>query len=146
MGVQDWGEHEGSPEVREEDQGAPVPERRGQEEPGPHVRPGLQAPAEDRNLQEADRGGRGDRRPQPGQVPQGPAGVGGDRGLSQTGRECHARLLLDITEYREYKTEFNGPTYTEHSQSMYKYVLIVTSRDIDMSIIYFYPNKFYLAS
>merc|ERR1712062_581219 len=50
----------------------------GQEEPGPHVRPGLQAPAEDRNLQEADRGGRGDRRPQPGQVPQGPAGVGGN--------------------------------------------------------------------
>merc|ERR1719479_627360 len=79
--------------LQRKDQGAPVPERRGQEEPGPHVRPGLQAAAEDRNLQEADRGGRGDRRPQPGQVPQGPAGAGGDRGPCQDGRECSSLRL-----------------------------------------------------
>merc|ERR1712158_288918 len=104
--VQDWGEHEGSPEVREENQGAPVPERRGQEEPGPHVRPGLQAPAEDRNLQEADRGGRGDRRPQPGQVPQGPAGAGGDRGQSQDGRECSSRRLRNKNIFKNKKKMF----------------------------------------
>merc|ERR1712107_787973 len=60
-----WGQHEGPPEGREEDQGARVPERRRQEEPGPHGRAGLQAAGQDQDLQEADRGGRGDRRPQP---------------------------------------------------------------------------------
>merc|ERR1712157_40424 len=44
---------------------------------------GQQAPDEAEDLQAADRGGRGDRRPQPGQVPQGPTGAGGDRGESQ---------------------------------------------------------------
>merc|ERR1712107_586327 len=33
---------------------------------------------QDQDVQAADRGGRGDRRPQPGQVPQGPARVGGN--------------------------------------------------------------------
>merc|ERR1711934_1068176 len=54
-----------------------------EEEPGPHVRAGQQAPDEAQDLQAADRGGRGDRCPQPGQVPQGSAGAGGDRGESQ---------------------------------------------------------------
>merc|ERR1712203_671642 len=39
-----------------------------------------------KDLQEADRGGRGDRRPQPGQVQEGPAGAGGDRGPCQAVR------------------------------------------------------------
>merc|ERR1712107_777079 len=39
-----------------------------------------QAAGQDQDLQEADRVGRGDRRPQPGQVQEGPAGAGGDRG------------------------------------------------------------------
>merc|ERR1712242_885 len=66
------------------------------EEPGPHVRPGQQAAGQDQDLQEADRGGRGDRRPQPGQVPQGSAGAGGDRGPCQDGRDCSPRLPLSL--------------------------------------------------
>ena len=52
----------------------------GQEEPGQDERPRQQAAGQDQDLQEADRGGRGDRRPQPGQVQEGPAGAGGGRG------------------------------------------------------------------
>merc|ERR1712203_851089 len=40
----------------------------------------------DQDLQEADRGGRGDRRPQPGQVQEGPAGALRDRGALQARR------------------------------------------------------------
>ena len=46
-----------------------------QEEPGQDERPRQQAAGQDQDLQEADRGGRGDRRPQPGQVQEGPAGA-----------------------------------------------------------------------
>ena len=43
-----------------------------------NARAGGQTAEQGEVLQEADRGGRGDRRPQPGQVPQGPAGARGD--------------------------------------------------------------------
>merc|ERR1719322_591308 len=62
----------------EQVQGAGLLLRRGQEEPGQDDRPGLQAAVQDQDLQAADRGGRGDRRPQPCQVPQGPAAARGD--------------------------------------------------------------------
>merc|ERR1712039_1145454 len=65
-------------------QGAGLLLRRGQEEPGQDDRPGLQAAVQDQDLQAADRGGRGDRRPQPGQVQEGPAGAGGGGGACQT--------------------------------------------------------------
>merc|ERR1712117_877949 len=64
-------------------QGAGLLLRRGQEEPGQDDRPGLQAAVQDQDLQAADRGGRGDRRPQPGQVQEGPTGAGGGRGARQ---------------------------------------------------------------
>merc|ERR1712117_594112 len=64
-------------------QGAGLLLRRGQEEPGQDDRPGLQAAVQDQDLQAADRGGRGDRRPQPGQVQEGPAGAGGGGGACQ---------------------------------------------------------------
>merc|ERR1712045_279289 len=62
-----------------------LPDRGGQEEPGQDERPCQQAAGQDQDLQEADRGGRGDCRPQPGQVQEGPAGAGGDRGK---GKAC----------------------------------------------------------
>ena len=71
---EDQRDRQGLPEVREEDQGAAVPGGRGREEPGEDGRAGHQAAGEDQDVQEADRGGRGDRRPQPGQVQKGPAG------------------------------------------------------------------------
>ena len=58
----------------------------GQEEPGQDERPCQQAAGKDQDLQEADRGGRGDCRPQPGQVQEGPAGAGGDGGKGQACR------------------------------------------------------------
>merc|ERR1712127_1037419 len=48
------------------------------EEPGQDVRACQQVAGQDQDIQAADRGGRGDCRPQPGQVPQGPAGAGGN--------------------------------------------------------------------
>merc|ERR1712050_676960 len=60
-----------------------VPAGRGQEEPGEDDGAGPEAAAEDPHLQAADRGGRGDCRPQPGQVQEGPAGVRGDRGEAE---------------------------------------------------------------
>merc|ERR1712079_801756 len=63
-------------------------------------RPGQQAAGQDQDLQEADRGGRGDRRPQPCQVPQGSAGAGGDRGPRQDGRDCSPRLPLSLNTPR----------------------------------------------
>merc|ERR1711997_1134630 len=74
------------------DQGARLPERRGQEEPGGHERPHWQAAVKDQDLQEADRGGRGDRRPQPGQVQESSAGARGDRGSRQAVRVCPPKL------------------------------------------------------
>ena len=71
---EDQRDRQGVPEVREKDQGAAVPGGRGREEPGEDGRAGHQAAGEDQDVQEADRGGRGDRRPQPGQVQKGPAG------------------------------------------------------------------------
>ena len=71
---EDQRDRQGVPEVREEDQGAAVPGGRGREEPGEDGRAGHQAAGEDQDVQEADRGGRGDRRPQFGQVQKGPAG------------------------------------------------------------------------
>merc|ERR1712117_546385 len=61
------------------------------EEPGQDDRPGLQAAVQDQDLQAADRGGRGDRRPQPGQVQEGPAGAGGGGGACQA---CCSSLNL----------------------------------------------------
>merc|ERR1711899_208992 len=49
-------------------QGARLHRWRGQEEPGQDDRPGLQAAVQNQGLQAADRGGRGDRRPQPCQI------------------------------------------------------------------------------
>merc|ERR1719266_132439 len=72
---QDRREPEGSPEGGAQDQGALLPDRGGQEEPGQDDRARRQAAAEDQDLQEADRGGGGDRRPQPGQVQEGSAGA-----------------------------------------------------------------------
>merc|ERR1712039_1137188 len=64
-------------------EGAAVPAGRGQEEPGEDDGAGPEAAAEDPHGQAADRGGRGDRRPQPGQVQEGPAGAGGGGGACQ---------------------------------------------------------------
>merc|ERR1712226_1125082 len=55
----------------------------GQEEPGQDDRPGLQVAVQDQDIQAADRGGRGDRRSQPCQVQEGPAGAGGGWGARQ---------------------------------------------------------------
>ena len=57
----------------------------------------LQAAVQDQDLQAADRGGRGDRRPQPGQVQEGPAGAGGGRGARQA---CRPHLSLIGSELR----------------------------------------------
>lgn len=43
---------------------------------GTYARPGRQAATEDQDLQETDRGGGGDRRSEPRQVPQGTARAG----------------------------------------------------------------------
>merc|ERR1711971_9470 len=56
---------------REAHQGADLPAGRGQEEPREDAGPDRSAPGQDQVLQEADRGGRGDRGPQPGQVQAG---------------------------------------------------------------------------
>merc|ERR1712217_625304 len=57
------------------------------------------------------RGGRGDRRPQPGQVPQGSAGAGGERGPRQDGRGQTCRwILLNI---RTQEMIFDGDLATE---------------------------------
>merc|ERR1712181_110238 len=52
-------------------QGADLPAGRGQEEPREDAGSHRSAPRQDQVLQEADRGGRGDRGPQPGQVQAG---------------------------------------------------------------------------
>merc|ERR1712232_1347376 len=59
---------------------------------------------------EADRGSRGDRRPEPGQVPQGPAGAGGDRGQSQDGRGQTGRRLslLNTSDPAEQTTDYEN--------------------------------------
>merc|ERR1712183_602126 len=87
------------------------------EEPGPHVRAGQQAAAEDQDLQEADRGGRGDRRLEPGQVPQGPAGAGGDRGPRQDGRgQTGCRIpLLNTAGHADHST-------TDYETACWKYL------------------------
>ena len=64
----------------------------GQEEPRQDERLGDQAAGKDQDLQEADRGGRGDRCPQLGQVQEGPAGAGGDGGARKAGRSSDAIL------------------------------------------------------
>merc|ERR1719192_2032492 len=79
-------------------QGARIHRWRGQEEPGQDDRPGLQAAVQDQDLQAADRGGRGDRRPQPGQVQEGPAGAGGGGGACQA--RCSSLNLRKPTESR----------------------------------------------
>merc|ERR1712051_717868 len=53
-------------------QGAHILSGGGPQEPRADARAGGQAAEQGEELQEADRGGRGDRRPQPRQVPQGP--------------------------------------------------------------------------
>merc|ERR1719192_659457 len=77
-------------------QGARLLLRGGQEEPGQDDRPGLQAAVQDQDLQAADRGGRGDRRPQPCQVQEGPAGAGGGGGACQA--RCSSLNLRKPTE------------------------------------------------
>merc|ERR1712192_45950 len=62
------GRDQESPQVRATHQGAAVWAGRGQEEPREHAGPDRQPPAEDQDVQEADRGGRRDCLPQPGQV------------------------------------------------------------------------------
>merc|ERR1712203_1262899 len=83
-------------------QGARLHRWRGQEEPGQDDRPGLQAAVQDQDLQAADRGGRGDRRPQPGQVQEGPARAGGGRGARQA---CCPSLILP-TDPQKSSVEF----------------------------------------
>ena len=89
--------HQDLEEGREEDEGAPVPERGGRQAPRPHAGARGQAAEQAQvscrvvllpmrlhllqEFQAADRGGRGDRRSQPGQVPQGP----GKEGVPQRG-------------------------------------------------------------
>merc|ERR1712107_66077 len=90
-------------EGRAQDQRALLPDRGGQEEPGQADRAGRQAAAEDQDVQEADRGGGGDRRPQPGQVQEGSAGAGGDRGESQVGRGTDALLNFNIGITKDYR-------------------------------------------
>merc|ERR1712055_604104 len=87
-------------------QGARVRLWRGQEEPGQDDRPGRQAAVQDQDLQGTDRGGRGDRRPQPGQVQEGAAGAGGDRGESQA-RRPHLNQLPVCTMKCQLKLEEN---------------------------------------
>ena len=70
----------------------------GQEEPGQDERLGDQAAGEDQDVQEADRGGRGDRRPQPGQVQESPAGTGGDGGKGKAGRSTDTVLDFRIDD------------------------------------------------
>merc|ERR1711963_168129 len=53
-----WGERQGLPEVRAPRQGARLPDRGGQEEPGQDERPRQQAAGQDQDLQEGDRGAR----------------------------------------------------------------------------------------
>merc|ERR1711988_1528165 len=77
-------------------QGAGLLLWRGQEEPGQDDRPGLQAAVQDQDLQAADRGGRGDRRPQPCQVQEGPAGAGGGGGACQA--RCSSLNLRKPTQ------------------------------------------------
>ena len=67
---------------------------------GAHVWAGHQAAAEDQDLQEADRGGGGDRCAEPGQVPQGPAGARGNRGEVPHGwgtYQHHQQTFLNLT-------------------------------------------------
>ena len=52
---------------------------------GSNVGVGRKASAKDQDIQEADRGRGGDRRPQLGQVPEGSAGVGRGRGKVENG-------------------------------------------------------------
>merc|ERR1712156_612188 len=61
-------------------------------EPGQDHRPGGQAAAEDQVIQEADRGGGGDRRHQPGQVQEGSAGLRGGGGAEQAVRGQHRQV------------------------------------------------------
>merc|ERR1719394_346858 len=58
-------------EVREDDQGVHLPDGGGQEEPREDAGAGRPAAGQDQVVQEADRGGRGDRSAQPCQVPPG---------------------------------------------------------------------------
>merc|ERR1712211_47057 len=83
---------------------------RGQEEPGQDDRPGLQAAVQDQDLQAADRGGRGDRRPQPCQVQEVPAGAGGGGGACQA--RCSSLNLRKPTQPQNCLVEFgkkSGP-------------------------------------
>merc|ERR1719192_73283 len=91
-------------------QGARLLLRGGQEEPGQDDRPGLQAAVQDQDLQAADRGGRGDRRPQPCQVQEGPAGAGGGGGACQA--RCSSLNLRKPTQPQNRSVEFgkkSGP-------------------------------------
>merc|ERR1712078_284105 len=90
----------------------------GQEEPGEDDGAGPEAAAEDPHLQAADRGGRGDCRPQPGQVQEGAAGVRGDRGEAEDVRGPdvqrqvrEGRLLL--LNYRKMTTAMKWRRTTE---------------------------------
>merc|ERR1712109_153128 len=103
---------QGIPARGPQGEGAEVLSGRGQEEPGPHVRPCQQAAGQDQDLQEANRGGRGDRRPQPGQVPQGSAGAGGDRGPCQDGRDCSPRLSLSLNTPRISRFGYEPASWT----------------------------------
>merc|ERR1711918_135152 len=80
------------------------------EEPRSDVRPCQQAAVQDQDLQAADRGGRGDRRPQPGQVQEGPAGAGGGGGACQA--RCSSLNLRNPTQPQKCSVEFgkkSGP-------------------------------------
>ena len=77
---------------REACEGAALPAGGEQEEPGQDHRPGGQAAAEDQVVQEADRGGGGDRRHQPGQVQEGSAGLRGGGGAQQAVRGQHRQV------------------------------------------------------
>merc|ERR1712107_393579 len=65
----------------------------------------------DQDLQAADLGGRGDRRPQPCQVQEGPAGAGGGGGACQA--RCSSLNLRKPTQPQNCSVEFgkkSGPS------------------------------------
>merc|ERR1712001_586929 len=107
------------------------------------------AAAEDQDLQEADRGGRGDRRPQPGQVPQGSAGAGGERGPCQDGRGQAGRWILLNIRTQEMIIDGDLATELDYGTAYLEYHRMLDAHPFDFVLLILFSTscmKNYLVS
>merc|ERR1712223_2151829 len=113
-------------------QGADLRRRRGPQEPRADAGSDRPAAGQGEVLQEADRGGRGDRRPQPGQVPQGgrsPRRRRSERRCQRAGNgneegPCQVRLPWSLRSQQKRLTTWNHENRPETMKNQHRAPLV----------------------